>query len=140
MVGGPMKMAVNQFIMDNPTVALHVAEGLVAVGAGLTLRHVMKAIGVKESALPEGGMAEVELLDEKKPGWLVPRTVTSLRAGLLAYKMRNDIAVPQMDWKHGVWDVQHKLGGFDVPSTQEAVGFDVTVVHTPVMNAEGRLV
>jgi hypothetical protein len=136
-----MKLAVNQFILSNPTTALHVAEGLVAVGAGLTLRHIMKSIGVQEADLPERGMAEVELLDENKPDGFFHDGVVSIHASLIEHKMRGDIALPQLGWRHGLWRVTHRIAGFrEVASTEQASGFVVTDIATPVMNENGVLV
>lgn len=143
MVGGPMKLAVNQFIASNPTAALEVAGGLVAVGAGLTLAHIMKVIGVKESDLPEGGMREVELLDAERPDRFFNNAATSLWASLAEWEMRGDLALPQMGWRHGPWSVRHRVHGFvEIPfkDTETAHGCMVTDVETPVMDESGKLV
>lgn len=139
MVGGPMKLAVNQFILNNPTAALEVTGGLMA--GAVTLAVIMKAVGVKESDLPAGGMAEVELLDEEAPERFFGRAVSYVHASLAEWKMRGDLSVPQVGWDHGRWDLRLRVGGTRVPleRTEELRAHQVVDVSTPVLS-NGKLV
>jgi hypothetical protein len=138
-----MRAAVNDYIVSNPTAALEVTGALVAAGvAGVTLRQIMRVVGLKESELPQGAMAEAELLDEQAPASFFGRAVSSVHASLVGWKMRSDLAPPMVDWRHGRWTVHHRIGGMSLPIEQTELvrGFEITEVKTPLMNQDGELV
>jgi hypothetical protein len=137
-----MQTAVNRLIVANPGMALEITGGLVAAGvAGVTLRQIMRHIGLDEKALPEGGMAEVELLDEHAPGGFFAEAVENVHASLVGYEMRGAV-LPKVGWFHGLWRVKNRGvawmsdPGFDT----EAQAFELVDIVTPAMDKKGELV
>jgi len=142
MIGGPVKLAVNSYIMANPDRALEVTGALAAAGiVGVTLRQIIKVVGVKESELPEGGLAEVELLDEQAPAGFFGVAVGYAHDSLAAWKMRGGGALPRLGWHHGLWRVRHAGAWTGDPGFDAAARpLDLVDVITPAMDEEGRLV
>ena len=135
MIGGPMKLAVNQYIMANPDRALEATGIVLAAGiAAVTLRQIMNVVGVKEKDLPEGAMTEAELLDEQQPEGFFGHAVLYTHESLKARKMRGGGVLPFVGWQHGLWRVRHAsswTGAADLDS--ESKPLDVVDVITPAM-------
>lgn len=133
MVGGPMKLAVNEFIMRDPKLALEITGGIVAAGS-VTLRQIWREIsnGAKLSKQQE---MEIDLLDEQCPDNFFPGAVKTVHYSLVGTEMRKGI-LPYVGWFRGKWGVKNPGLTWSAAHDNPV---DLIDVSTPVMQ-DGKLV
>lgn len=136
MVGSPMKLAVNEFLLRPD--ALEVVGGLVAAGVSISLRQIWRHVG--GGRLNRDQEREIELLDEQAPDGFFGDAVRTVHGSLVGCEMRGG-GVARIGWRHDAWKLRY-LGltwdsdpGFD----SDAKAFDLTDIATPVMEG-GKLV
>lgn len=138
MVGGPMKLAVNEWLMTPG--ALSVTAGLVSAGlAGIGAREIWHIVGGGD--LSDDQKRELELLDQEAPTGFFGNAIRSVHCSLIAREMRGGGASPRVGWHRGLWKVKY-LGhtwSNDPWVDPDAKAFDLTDISTPVME-DGKLV
>jgi hypothetical protein len=141
MVGAAIHAHANGVIMTSPDEALVIAGSLVAVGAGLTLRHCIRKLGMREKDFGEAGNLEIDLLDENQPDQVFYDTAYGIYSGLIAAKMTKGTVKPRLRWLRGLWSVDHgtNVGGSEFDEPVSLV--DLTTLTTPILNEKtGQLV
>lgn len=138
MVGGPMKLAVNEFLLRPD--ALEVVSGL-AVAGGLGVRQIWKTLGMRTPTYDEA--AELELLDEHAPKGFWSKAVSAVHTSLVAkeFRGRGNAIIPHVGWYHDIWSVEYRGFTWDTDPgfDDEAKAYDLTDIGTPVM-VDGKLV
>jgi hypothetical protein len=139
----PIRHTVNGLIMADPTAALAVAGGLVAVGAGLTLREVFKELRLDKVEMSDEARYEVDMLQEADPHGFAYRAVRIVHSALTAAAFRGwSRNTARVNWKHDNWTAEYMgttLSGdlFD-PEGKTIERVDVgTPVYDPI---SGKLV
>ena len=88
MVGLSITGHVNGLIVASPDEALAAAQALVAIGTGLTLRHAMRQLGLRDNDFNRDENREIDLLDENAPEGFFARAASGVYGGLVAAKFR----------------------------------------------------
>lgn len=133
---------VNPLLAHNPETAIAVAGGLVAVGAGLTLRHALHQLGIRDANMTRSENLEVDLLDEEAPDGFWHEAVSGIHGGLVSAKMTAGTVTPRLRWLPSrLFKIDHQVNPATDGFAEPARMVDLTTVNTRTLDeVSGKLV
>jgi hypothetical protein len=110
-------------ILANPEAALAITGGLIVTGGALTLRHIVKAVGLK--GLSDEERYELIKLDEEAPAGFWHRAVCAVHDAASR-------GPSVLKWRRGNFDLARPIGYVGLDPDDAEMDLQTTQVRTPI--------